>query len=352
MQHHNKNQVYFYTGLSLALLAFSLFVLKSFLFGIMWGGLTALSMYPLMKYFKLMLKNAGLTVSDKQLAFGIIMIFLLVIVIPLTMAAFDLVKAYNQNQSLFSSSHGIDYPSFMQSLPYQAKIKPIWDEYIGHSKSWADALNKLSNGSLYKWIAVVWSELMDKLFTFFVMLISCYFILSNSEALIDKYDKAFTYWFGDKAKKVFDKGLAGLRGTINGIVLIGIAEGALLAIPLLLAGIPSALLIGVTAGILGVIPMVMPIIIAPFIGYLYFIGSYWLAAFAAINLVLSWLIFENVVKPKTIGQSVKINSLIILMAMVGGLQALGPVGLFLGPAVIAMAIILFKSLILEEEDPQ
>ena len=38
-----------------------------------------------------------------------------------------------------------------------------------------------------------------------------------------------------------------------------------------------------------------------------------------------------------ISKKVKVNSLVILMSMIGGMQLLGPVGLFTGPAIISMS---------------
>ena len=133
-----------------------------------------------------------------------------------------------------------------------------------------------------------------------------------------------------------------MRGTINGVVLIGILEGMLLAIPLMMAGLNSGLLIGLCAGLLGVIPLLMPALILPCIGYLFMTGDTVWGIVSAVDLAIVWFIFENLVKPQMISKKVKINSLIILASMIGGMQMLGPLGLFLGPSIVSMGIGMMK----------
>ena len=68
------------------------------------------------------------------------------------------------------------------------------------------------------------------------------------------------------------------------------------------------------------------------------IGNTVWAIIGAADLLIVWFLFENIVKPKMISKKVKINSVIILISMIGGMQLMGPVGLFLGPSIVSMAI--------------
>ena len=89
---------------------------------------------------------------------------------------------------------------------------------------------------------------------------------------------------------------------------------------------------------------VMPVLVLPCLAYLYLSGQTTWALVGAIDLAVVWFVFENVVKPQVIGKRVRLKSLLILMAMVGGLQTLGLVGLFLGPAFVAVAMELARDL--------
>ena len=124
-----------------------------------------------------------------------------------------------------------------------------------------------------------------------------------------------------------------------------LVEGILLAIPLVLAGVKSGLLLGLAAGLLGVIPLVMPAVIFPAIVYLYFSGEVAYAIVMAVDLLLVWVVFENVVKPGLISNAVKVNPYLVLLGLIGGLQLLGPVGLFIGPAIVSMSVAMAKDVL-------
>ncbi len=162
-----------------------------------------------------------------------------------------------------------------------------------------------------------------------------------------------SYLLSEKSVCVVNKGVSALRGTTNGVILIGLVEGILLAVPLVLAGVKSGLLLGLVAGILGVIPLVMPVIILPAILYLYFSGQVTFAIVTAVDLALVWIVFENVVKPGLISSAVKVNPYLVLLGLVGGLQLLGPVGLFIGPAIVSMTFAMASDfLVTNSESPE
>jgi predicted PurR-regulated permease PerM len=92
--------------------------------------------------------------------------------------------------------------------------------------------------------------------------------------------------------------------------------------------------------------MAMPILIIPFLTYMFFTGYTFLAFLGLIDLLIVWFLFENIIKPQVISKTVKINTFIILISMIGGIQTLGFVGLFLGPAIVSMAIGMIKTFLL------
>ena len=136
-----------------------------------------------------------------------------------------------------------------------------------------------------------------------------------------------------------------LRSVRGGSLL----EGVLLAIPLVLGGVKSGLLLGLSAGLLGVIPLVMPVLIVPGIVYLYLSGKIIYTVVLTVDLVLVWTVFENIIKPSLISSAVKVNPYLILIGLLGGLQVMGPVGLFIGPAIVSMSVGMVKDLLSTHE---
>lgn len=336
---YNKTYLYF----SLFFIILSFFILKSFLAGILWGAILALSIWPLFEYFNQKQFKYSNTINKASTIFtlGLTLIF----VVPCIYCVYELTYIYDIVINYFADHKNfIPVPEFIKHLPFHEKLTDLWNKNIAYSSSLNKLLSQVETSHIFDFFTVIWSGLIDRVITVMVMILSFFFILKHGSIFKKNYQLFFIDTLGEKSIHYINSAILALRGTINGVVLIGLVEGILLSIPLLLAGFPSALVIGLTAGILGVIPLLMPLLIIPCLLYVYFSVSSVLAIFGFIDLAIVWFVFENLLKPQMISKKVKINSLIILMSMIGGMQLLGPVGLFTGPAIISMSIGLLKDL--------
>lgn len=334
-----------YLVFSAAFVLLTAWMLRAFVPGIVWGAVFAISLWPL---FVRVSRKLGSTVNNPALLFSLL--FLIVFVLPLAYVVYDVVDAYQASVSFFAKNDDgiVPVPAFVDLLPYSTKLKDLWSQNIGHSNGALDALNKLSNDRLGNWLSTAALQVSSSLVTALCMLVSFYFMLKNGNYVRTHYEATLSHWFSEKSVAVVNKGISALRGTINGVILIGLVEGVLLAVPLVLAGVKSGLLLGLVAGILGVIPLVMPVMILPAILYLYFSGAVTYAIVMAVDLLLVWIVFENVVKPGLISSAVKVNPYLVLLGLVGGLQLLGPVGLFIGPAIVSMSFAMASDLLVTQ----
>src|SRR5450830_800311 len=296
----NKNA---YLLFSTFFIVVAVVILKTFLFGLLWGAVMAVSVWPL---YESVTSNSGLLGKmHKGLSATLIAgLFALVFLGPMAYGIYELANAYSVGSSYLSQNSVLGVvapPSFIQHLPFGEKVAKFWVDNIGSSSGLVDVLNRISNGKLLDFVPLLWGHVMDKALT-------------------------------------------------SVVVLVGAVEGMLLAVPLVMGGVTAGLLIGLAAGLLGVIPLLMPLLVLPCLGYLYLEGQTTWAVIGAIDLALVWFIFENVVKPQVIGHKVRINTYLILMSMVGGVQLVGLVGLFLGPAFVAVALGMLRDLALIEDD--
>ncbi|MGE5452967.1 MAG: AI-2E family transporter [Acidobacteriota bacterium] len=317
----------------------SFLILKSFLFGMLWGGITALSVWPIFERLTVARHRDGAAMG--RYAWACMLVIVLLFVIPLAYGAYEIKNLYFAVVSYMDNNRvkGVLVPpEVLRHVPMSGKLLAMWDEYVAHSSGVIDALERVSNGKLLSYVSVLWTQLLDKLVTVVVMLGALFFMLRNGYQVKANYREVFAYWIGDRSVTYIDNGIQALRGTINGVVLIGIVEGLLLSIPLVMGGMTSGFLIALCAGLAGVIPLLMPMMIVPCLAYIYFMGEHTWAIVGAVDLGVVWFLFENIIKPQMIGHKVKINSVVILMSMIGGVQLFGPVGLFLGPAIVSMAI--------------
>ena len=152
--------------------------------------------------------------------------------------------------------------------------------------------------------------------------------------------------------------LHGVRETIianlYAIVAVGGAQGLLTGIALAIVGFRAAILLGLIASICSLIPLVGPSLVwGPAAAYLFFTGRIWAAIFVAAWGILVVGTSDNVIRPLVVGGRIETHPLLLLLSLLGGAQAFGLIGIFLGPVLVSLITALIKTLgeMTGQEDP-
>jgi predicted PurR-regulated permease PerM len=129
-----------------------------------------------------------------------------------------------------------------------------------------------------------------------------------------------------------------IHGTVLGMFVVGLAQGGVCLIALLALRIPGAFLWGGVAAICSVLPVVgtAPVTVGAMI-YLFAAGRPG-GALAMLAVALFIAAIDNVIRPWVQSSHARTHPLLELLAIFGGLAALGPSGLFVGPVLAAMAL--------------
>ncbi len=130
------------------------------------------------------------------------------------------------------------------------------------------------------------------------------------------------------------------HATIYGQIIIGILQGIVAGIGFYIFKAPSPLFFTILAILLSILPFVgswlvwFPVALAM------------IAAGDVLNGVLLMIfglivvgIIDDIIRPFVVGKKAKINALIVLIGMLGGLILLGPVGLIIGPIILEYLLI-------------
>ena len=156
------------------------------------------------------------------------------------------------------------------------------------------------------------------------------------DSLLDKFGIAGKLPEEDKAL-VFETLRVMLSSTMRGLMLTAVLEGLLLCLGYLITGVPNAMLLGAASGAAGLLPLGGTAFIwIPAVIYLW-IGAGW--GWAVVMLVWSVIVvglIDNLLKPLTIGKDTGLPAVALFFGITGGLEVYGLLGLFAGPAVIAV----------------
>lgn len=175
-------------------------------------------------------------------------------------------------------------------------------------------------------------------------LVTLFFTLKDGSRLLPAV-KAFIPLNKDQTDTVLARAVETMYATFYGVVLVAMLQGTLGGLAFWILGLPSPLLWGVVMTALCIIPLAgAPIVWVPAAILLALQGD----VSKAITLALiGWLVVgtvDNITRPFIIGGRTSLHPLSVFFAILGGLLALGGVGIFLGPVLLSVTLALLDIL--------
>jgi predicted PurR-regulated permease PerM len=173
--------------------------------------------------------------------------------------------------------------------------------------------------------------------SFVLMLVALFFFFRDGEAIADGLRDLLPMERAHKAA-VFDRLYATLTAVVQSMVVTAVAQGILAGIGFwLIGGLRFSLFLGVLSGVGSFLPLAGPALV-------WGGAAIWLAltgsAGHAIGIALWGTLVvstaDNWIKPLLIGGRAQLPTFPLLIAILGGLQVYGFLGVFLGPVVLAI----------------
>ena len=130
-----------------------------------------------------------------------------------------------------------------------------------------------------------------------------------------------------------------------GNILVSVVGGLIGAISFVVFGVPNAVFWGFIMIILGILPVVgAPLVWGPAALWLALQGNLFGAVgILVVNGVLVIGYVDNILRPKLIGKVANVHPIVILVGVLGGVEAFGPLGFVIGPLVLAIFIALIRA---------
>jgi len=137
---------------------------------------------------------------------------------------------------------------------------------------------------------------------------------------------------------------------IHGYFFIAIVEFAVSFIGYYLAGVSLYLFFPFLTAVLAFIPLLGPgLVWVPLLVYYLLIGNYTTAIGVAITGFMISIVVERFIAPRIMQKTAKINPLIFLLGIIGGVPIFGIFGLIIGPLVLIYAIKLINHFLMNRE---
>lgn len=327
------------------LLAFALFrILQPFIGSILWAFLLAFLLFPVNQRVRRALAGRrGVAAIVLTLA------VILLLVGPATLLAIAFASQASElvgHVQKAAAQHQIARPSDLLRIP-------ILDRVI----RWIEALVPVTAAQIQGGMVEGAKGLLQLLASisgsFFVgalgavvgmamTLLLLFFFLRDGEVMVQKVLLLIPL-DGERKAHLVEHLAAVTRAVVLGALLTAIVQGTLVGIAFALVRLPSPLVFGVLAAVASLVPLVgASLVWVPAAVVLGVQGRWAAALFLAVWGVAVVTSADNVIRPRLIAGRAQISTLPVLLGLMGGVAAFGPIGMVLGPVVVALVLALLR----------
>jgi predicted PurR-regulated permease PerM len=320
-----------------ALLAFGvLTILKPFAVAILFGAILAVASWPAREA----LTRAGMRpvwASTLMLAAALVLVLGPVFAVAPTLAS-DVKTLFGNITSVLE--RGLPKPIWLASVPLAGPwIDQNWDSLFGSTETMRSAIAPYS-----EWLRVTLGglagSLADSLLQFILALAVAAMLWANGPEFGRALDHVLQRLGGKRFLEFSTIARNAVCGSVYGVAGTAVAQAALMYLGLLVAGVPAAMPLAFVTLILAASQIGSILIHLVWIGAAWWLHEQgedgWRIWFIALwGIVVTHI--DSVLKPMLIGKRIEMPLALVMLGVFGGFVSLGFLGLFIGPAILAVA---------------
>lgn len=332
---------------SFLLLLLGGWVLHSFLALLMWAVVLAISTWPAYEH---LITRPRLQKHKLWVGIGLTLSIAALILLPLTYSLSRLLQeTSNLEHSLTAIQQaGLPPPVGLATVPVIGHwLNVAWQSVLGSQAAAKASLDWLLGSNVFAYGKDLAGQLVHRFFGFLTVLLTLLFVYQHGDRLARQILASGLKLFGDQGLRYLSHATSSVRATVNGMVLIGLSKGVLLGLAYAFVGLSNPALLGALTGIFALIPFAAKLIFGACAFTLLADGQLAEAGGLFVYGMILTLIADNYVRPALIGGAIKLPFIWTLLGIFGGMENFGLLGLFLGPALMAVLLSIWRDWLAE-----
>jgi predicted PurR-regulated permease PerM len=238
-----------------------------------------------------------------------------------------------------------------------------WNPYVTHAMErllgWAGRYIDLSNldlrGALLRWLEQIsrsllsWgAQVASNIISFFVDAViaffTLFFLFREGGSMRERATEVLPL-NASQVERLFTGISNSIVANVYGCLAVGVAQGSFLSLAFWVLGLPSPVLWGVVTALFSLIPVIGSAAVWGPAVIVLLVGGHWWKGL----ILLVWgtgvvAQVDSLVRPYVIGERVKLHTLLVFFALLGGVKAFGVMGLFIGPVVLSVTLVVLEML--------
>jgi predicted PurR-regulated permease PerM len=321
-------------------------ILRPFIASLAWAGILCFTTWPIYQWIARRLNER------RTLAASIMtLIIILVIIGPFSAVAYSLAGNVRTMFQEIKSGELQDPPTWVGAIPIIGEwIRGQWLE-LAHDKEKLEAAIKIGFGKSQNWLVHRGMDIGQGLMHLGLSVFISFFFYRDGIAVVTSLNRTAKRILGHRTQHILTVVGDTIKSVVYGVLGTAIAQGTLAGFGFWLAGAPLPFLLGLLTFFLSLVPAGPPFVWLPVTIWLFFKGSVPWGVFMAIwgMFVISGV--DNIIKPYLISRGSKLPFVLVFLGVLGGIFAFGLIGVFLGPAFLAVGYTLLHEWSSFEQDP-
>lgn len=271
------------------------------------------------------------------------LLLMLVVLVPMVFLAISLADAVPplvaKLRAVFEQM-AVAPPEWLRRIPLVGEqLDAYWHSLAESREEFNKLLKQLYDPArtvLTKTVALTGEGLLQIVLVLFIS----FFIYRDGAALAERLRSGSVRLGGELGGQMLTLSRNTVMGVMVGIVGTAAAQSLVTLIGLLIAGVPGAMLLAAATFFLSMIPIGPPLVWGGAAFWLYDQGQTGWAIFMTIYGLAVISSVDNFVKPLLISRTASLPILLIALGVFGGIIAFGFIGIFLGPVLLALGLVL------------
>lgn len=314
--------------------------LSPFLIPIAWTLVLAVLTWPVRRKISPLLGNNKTLLSFIMLT-GVVLLVLLPATTLVLASKEESLKFYNAVKTTVKEGPAAvgDYPRLNQWMEKIGKTLPLTN---------VDFRNSLMEGvrSVTDYLIRLGQNVVENLFKLAVTLFILFFVYRDGDRILILLKKLLPV-SGALGEDVINGIIQTVKAVLYGVVLTAVAQGLVAGAGFWILGFRSPILMGMATAVLAIVPYGSTLVWSLAALWLFYKGVIIKGLLVvALGTVIGTM--DNLLRPLLISSTGKISALVVFLGIVGGVMAFGMIGLFIGPVILSVGLVLAEEYTGEE----
>lgn len=272
----------------------------------------------------------------------VLMAFLLITPIFILVSNFATDAAQFGVAARESLRSGMPPPSWLAQIPFMGpEAARVWTQASQQGAQFWSVLQPYF-APIRDWTLAQGASVVSGMLQLVFAIVLAFFLYRDGDYVESRVEWALSRLGGWRAQHMLQIARMTIVSVVRGVLGTAVIQAVLLGMSFWLAGIPAAAAIGALAMVLSLAPLGIAILWIP--------AALWLMSQGHTDralLLIAWngLIvssLDNFLRPYLIGRGVRLPTVLVFLGVLGGMLAIGLVGVFIGPVILAVSYTLFQ----------